>query len=396
MINPFWTDDSELETFATAKREGFDQFGEVQALLSGRTQPEFDLSFTQTQFRDVGAWRTEALAQLRHAMALPEQRAISHVRVLHREGGEGFVREEIEFQSEPGLRVPATVLIPTNRKPPFPAVVALHDMGGFRAFGREKMTPFANEPGYLTEFRATCYEGRSIAIELVRRGYLVISIDALLFGERTPQAYADRGKFLADRLRWTKEEAQNFSYSVGSYSESAAFRYAILTGRTWAGMVAHDDLATVDYLISRPDVDPKRIGCVGLSFGAYRTNYLAALDNRIAAAVSVCWMATLDSVIGYNVGGCMGWFTVIPGIHTRLDLCDIASLACPRPFMAISGWQDELMQPHGITFSHRKLRAVWNKANASERLGSLCFDAPHEFNIAMQERAFAWLDRWLA
>ena len=132
-----------------------------------------------------------------------------------------------------------------------------------------------------------------------------------------------------------------------------------------------------------------------MSYGAYRTNYLAALDSRIAAAVSVCWMATLDSVVGYNVGGAMGYFTLLPGIHERLDICDIASLACPRPFMAISGWHDLLMQPRGIAAAHRKLRAAWNKANAANRLASLCFDSPHEFNTTMQEAAFTWLGHWL-
>ena len=86
---------------------------------------------------------------------------------------------------------------------------------------------------------------------------------------------------------------------------------------------------------------------------------------------------------------------LIPGIHTRLDICDIASLACPRPFMAISGWQDLLMQPHGVAAAHRKLRAIWQKAHATEHLASLCFDSPHEFNATMQEKAFAWFQRWL-
>lgn len=391
-----WTEDAELERYARARREGWDQLGSLGIYFTqSLRRSSFDLTFTQDQYRDVVRWRKEALTQLCSCLALPQRREVRNVRVRSREKGEGFTREEIEFESAPGLLVPATVLVPSQGEPPFPAVVALHDMGGFRAFGREKLIPFTGEPGYLTDFRRLCYEGRAVGIELVRRGYLVISIDALLFGERTPRAEANRGKFFAERLGWTKEQAQEFTHDAGGYRESLSFRSALLTGQTWAGMVVNDDMATVDYLASRADVDAKRIGCVGLSYGAYRTNYLAAIDERISAAVSVCWMATLDSVIAYNVGGAMGWFTMIPGIHTRLDICDIASLACRRPFLAISGWQDELMEPHGIASAHRKLRAVWNKAGAPERLGSLCFDSPHEFNAAMQEQAYAWFERWL-
>ncbi len=51
---------------------------------------------------------------------------------------------------------------------------------------------------------------------------------------------------------------------------------------TWPGIVFRDDIRTVDYLVTRPEVDPKRIGCLGISMGGYRSCYLAALDDRIA------------------------------------------------------------------------------------------------------------------
>jgi dienelactone hydrolase len=392
-----WSNDAELQRYASAKHARvFDDVGELgPAFQESLRQCRFDLSFLNERFSDARPWREEALNELRRAMALPVHPRLVKARVLGRENGGNHDREEVEFESAFGQRVPATVLIPHEGRAPFPAVVALHDMGGFRAFGREKLIPFAGEPAYLTAFRNLCYGGRSVGQELVARGFLVISIDAMMFGERTPPAQKNREQFLRERSTWTKANSDAFSDTIGLAHERSAVFSAFLTGLTWAGMTASDDMASVDYLTTRPDVDARRIGCVGLSFGAYRTNYLAALDERIAAAVSVCWLATMDSLVGYNVGGAMGGFTLIPGIHRRLDICDIASLACPRPFMAISGWRDLLMHPHGIASAHRKLRAVWRKAGAPEQLGSLCFESPHEFNVEMQTHAYAWLQRWL-
>lgn len=398
IAEPFWTDDAELERYAGLKHPDSkgDDIGELRAcFIKALSRSQFDLSFLNERFSDVSSWRSGVVAELKRAMSLPLHSHPVNSQILHRVKCDGYDREEVVFESAFGCWIPATVLIPDHGQAPFPAVVALHDMGGFRSFGREKLIPFEGEPDYLKDFRKTNYEGRSIGIELAARGFLVICIDSMMFGERTPQAWPDKAAFIRDRLGWTKQNSDQFTRDVSLYSEKIASNTAILTGLTWSGMIAGDDIDTVDYLVSRPDVDAGRIGCIGLSYGAYRANYLAALDERIAAAVSVCWMATLDSIVGFNVGGAMGYFTLIPGIHTRLDICDIASLACPRPFMAVSGWGDHLMQPHGISSAHRKLRKIWSKAGAAEKLGSLCFDSPHEFNTTMQEAAFAWLERWL-
>jgi hypothetical protein len=196
------------------------------------------------------------------------------------------------------------------------------------------------------------------------------------------------------RERWDAKEAKEFSRRVGE-EEALLVRNIMTAGRTWPGLVVADDRATVDYLAQRPEVDADRIGCIGLSFGAYRTNLLAALDTRIKAGVSVCWSSTMDAVLGYNVRGAMGWFSLVPGLFERMDLPDVQALTSPRAFMAISGWQDQLMQPYGVARAHLKLRRAYKAAGCPERLGSLVYDCPHEFNRKMQEQAFDWLDRQL-
>src|SRR6185436_15642162 len=75
-------------------------------------------------------------------------------------------------------------------------------------------------------------------------------------------------------------------------SEQLVGRTIFSAGFTWAGLMFWDDVRSVDYLVSRPEVDPARIGCVGLSVGGVRSAHLAALDDRIKAAVVVCWMTS--------------------------------------------------------------------------------------------------------
>ncbi|MFW6039145.1 MAG: alpha/beta hydrolase family protein, partial [bacterium] len=226
-------------------------------------------------------------------------------------------------------------------------------------------------------------------------GYVVLAIDAHCFGERTMAALNDPQTFHADRCAWDEQAARAFSLSVGQHEEPMLVKNVMSVGRTWAGLVVMDDRRSLDYLAGRLDVDATRMGCVGLSFGAYRANYLAALDERVAAAVSVCWTSTMAGVVGFNAGGAMNWFTHVPELFAQMDLPDLQALAAPRPFMSISGWRDKLMQPFGIAQAHRRLRQVWSAWDAPEQLGSLVYDAPHEFNCEMQQQAWAWLDRWL-
>lgn len=69
----------------------------------------------------------------------------------------------------------------------------------------------------------------------------------------------------------------------------------------WPGIIFWDDIRTVDYLLTRPEVDPKRIGCVGISMGGYRVAYLSALDERIAAGCIVGFMSTVKSMIKAHI-----------------------------------------------------------------------------------------------
>jgi dienelactone hydrolase len=356
---------------------------------------EFPLSFLQPRFTDVLAWKREArgrlLDLLHYAPAPCEPRAETIERV---DRGD-YIQERVEFNTTPDIRVPAFVLIPKRARFPAPGLVALHDHGGFYFWGKEKLVENGDEHPALTDFKRQYYSGRSIASELARAGYVVVVIDMFYWGERRmlladdPADWRDRPRNIAaDRIAAFNRRSSEGEQLVG--------RTIFAAGFTWAGVMFWDDVRTVDYLLHRPEVDPHRIGCVGLSMGGLRTVHLAALDDRIKAAVAVGWMASFPAQLKSKIRNTIGHTKLVPGLYRDLDYPDVATLAMPTPLLVINGSRDALFDLAGVRASFDKLAACYAKAGVPEHVRTRLYDTPHEFNAEMQTEAWAWLARHLA
>ena len=129
--------------------------------------------------------------------------------------------------------------------------------------------------------------------------------------------------------------------------------------------------------------------------GGYRSFLLAALDERIKAAVDVGWMTALRSQIKRHVIHTIGLSFHINGLYRHLDLPDIAALIAPRAVLVINGSQDRLFEPEGVKSAFEKVSRCYAKAGAPERQRCRLYDAPHEFNVDMQTEAWDWLRRWM-
>src|SRR5436309_14545179 len=197
--------------------------------------------------------------------------------VLERVEREDHVREKVLFSTGPHFRVPAYVLVPRKLKAPAPAVVDLHSHGGMFLFGKEKVIDLGDNHPAMVAYQENNYDGRPTATALVRRGYVVISIDALFFGERRLLLDADL-KYGWDRSKYGPDDVEHLNGKCRA-KEGTLAKALVLAGATWPGVVCWDDRRTVDYLATRPEVDAKRIGCLGISMGGYRSLYLAALDD---------------------------------------------------------------------------------------------------------------------
>jgi dienelactone hydrolase len=357
-------------------------------------------SFASDKFKtaDHPAWRKKMLAEVFDAMHYAPAKTDVAAETVERVDRGKFTREKIYFNTTPELRVPAYVLIPKNLPPSgkAPAIVALHDHGGFYRWGKEKLVKLDDEHPALTEFKA-CYANHSIADDLAEQGYVVIVIDMFYWGERRlrlPDDPAPIGES-ADPKTETVADVRKFNAARGQMEQLVA-RTIFTSGFTWAGVIFWDDIRTVDYLLTRPEVDPDRIGCVGLSLGAWRTNHLMALDDRVKAGVAVCWLSSFRHLQSRHILNTVGLTKVLPGLYRKLDMPDVVSLAAPRPLLNINGLKDGLFPVDtGVKPAYQTLETVYKKIGAAGKFKGHLYDSPHEFNADMQTEAWAWLKKYV-
>ncbi|WP_254509078.1 dienelactone hydrolase family protein [Anatilimnocola floriformis] len=311
--------------------------------------------------------------------------------VLARQEFPEFIREKILFNTTSHFRVPAYLHIPRGLTEPTPAIVDLHSHGGMFMFGKEKVIDFGKNHPTMKIYHEKNYGGRPTATELVKRGYVVITIDAFMFGERRYDAGVDH--FHGDRAKMSPEEVTELNRQCRG-KESTLAKSLIYAGTCWPGIMAWDDMRTVDYLITRPEVDPRRIGCMGVSLGGWRTNFLAGLDERIAAACVVGFMSTVHPMLERHIDT-HSFAHFVPGLHQWLDLPDVVSMLAPKPLLVQQCRQDGLFPFAGMEAAIKKISAAYEKAGVKERFSGRFYDVPHEFNVAMQDEAIKWFDEQL-
>ena len=355
---------------------------------------DFPLSFLRAEFKDLRTWKKRARDKLLELLHYAPRKCPPRPEVVEKIDQGDHVREKVYFNTTPDIRVPAYVLVPKKHERPLPPLVALHDHGGFYLWGKEKLTETADEHPLLTQFKRQYYAGNSIASVLVRRGYVVVVIDMFYWGERRMLLDDDASDWRERPQSLPAERVAAFNQRAGQ-NEQLVGRTILAAGFTWPGVMFWDDIRTVDYLLTRPEVDPRRIGCVGLSVGGLRACHLAALDERIKAAVIVGWMASFPAQLRNRIRNTIGHTKLVPGLYRYLDYPDVASLAMPAALLVINGSKDALFDLKGVQECFHKLRASYRKAGISEKLGTHLFATPHEFNAAMQAEAWAWLQKWV-
>jgi len=368
------------------------QAGTLYPFIQSQVPAQFPLSFLSPRFTDVAQWQRQARKKVRELLHYDPSKCAPRPEVLERVDCGDYVREKIAFNTTPDIRVPAYVLIPKDAQKQHPAVLLLHDHGAFFAWGKEKVIGLPNEHPALTAFKEMGYSGRSVGNELVKRGYVVMAIDMMYWGERRMILPGDPPEY-QDREKMTPEQVAAFNRRAGELLPRTAIG-VFESGTTWAGIMFTDDMRSVDYLASRPDVDPDRIGCCGLSVGGFRSAHLCGLDSRIKAAVVVGWMCSYPAMLQQKLTS-IGFWAVVPGLQQFMDLPDVVSMHAPQPLMCIQGTQDGLFTNEGVQAAYDKIAAVYAKAGAKGRFQPVTYDGPHEFNAEMQDKAFAWLDRWL-
>jgi len=336
--------------------------------------PPFALPATKT------AWereRKKIRAQLWELLGkLPPRPKLPKVEILSREDRGDYIVEKFQFDNEAGAVVPGYVLLPGraespaahaggNAGAPRPAILYCHWHGGDYDIGKEELfqarhTPEAPGPA------------------LAKRGYVVLGIDAYCFGERNgrgPGGPAEKGKD----------------------GELSASKFNLWVGRTLWGMILRDDLMALDYLASRPEVDPDRIGVMGMSMGATRAWWLMALDERLKAGVPICCMTRYQNLIEQELLKAHGIYYFVPGLLNHFDTEAIIALIAPRPVLFLDGDKDGTSPVDGIHLLEAAVRPAYRLYGKDAEFQSIVYPGQgHVYTQEMWEKTLNWLDEKLS
>lgn len=284
---------------------------------------------------------------------LPERTPLEP-RVVDRIACDGYTVEKVIYQSQPGHFVTAALYLP-NGKPPFPGVLV---PCGHSDNGKAMET----------------YQRASIL--LARNGLAALCYDPIDQGERfqlldakgTPLARTTLGHCLA---------------GVGS----------ILLGRNTATYRIWDGIRSLDYLESRPEIDPKRLGCTGNSGGGTLTAYLMALDPRIQVAAPSCYLTTLRRLVET-----IGPQDAEQNIHGQLafgmDHADYVLMRAPRPTLLCCATHD-YFDIGGVWDTFRQAKRWYGRLGYPERVDLAEAEEKHGFSPLLRTAAVRWMRRWL-
>lgn len=237
---------------------------------------------------------------------LPPRSGPVPVKTATVEDREHYRLENVRFPNGAGADVPGVILIPKRERPTagFPAIVYLHDHG---------------QQGKGELFRPSPV-GVSPADELTSRGYAVLCIDAYCAGERIDSA--------AD--------------------ETTLFKTFLSEGRTLWGMMLRDDLLSIDYLLSRREIDAKHVGVTGMGMGSSRAFWLMALDERLSCGVSVAGLTRFRDLIATGNQRELSLCSWVPGFSRAMDTEAVLALCAPRPLCTMSGDRDPAAPVAGV------------------------------------------------
>jgi len=349
----------------------------------------YPLAWENAGIENFEVWRTTARKKVFELMQnLQHQPGDWDMKVVAEEQREGYKALKIEFNLSNWSRVPAYLLVPDGNGK-FPAVVMLHDHGAHFLIGKEKVVrPFdvTAEIAADAEAWSAGYGGQFPGDYLAAHGYVVIAIDALLWGERSVQNVDKKGR----PKKWERQEVYDVQQALASNF--------LQMGGSWGAFINQDDILTAEFLATLPFVDPDRIGSMGWSMGAYRSWMLSALTDRVKVTANVCWMNTTDSLMtltnNQNRGG-SAYSMLIPGLRRWMDYPHVAAIACPKPTLFFNGLQDKLFPVQGVKDAYAIMQRTWESQGAGDRFVGKFYDAPHTCNREMQAEILEFFDKWL-
>ncbi len=269
----------------------------------------------------------------------------------------GYTRRKVSYLSADGDRIPAWLLIPKRGTKPWPAVLALHQT---EAIGKDSAVGIGGAPHVR------------YGHELAGRGFVVLAPDSITAGERVYPGSKPYVTEVFDR----------------AHPDWSAL-----------GKMCSDHQRGIDYLETLDFVNARRIGVIGHSLGAYNSFFLAAFDERIAAAVSSCGLSTFGMTAKPLAWARESWFVHLPRLKAYLragivpfDMHEVMALVAPRPLFNYSARQDEIFpDSDAIEAAGAQVGGVYRLLGAESNFVFRVGEGPHDFPVPVREQAYRWL-----
>jgi hypothetical protein len=285
---------------------------------------------------------------------LPDRERPISVEIISKVDTGEMVIEKLLMDLNGYEKVPAYFTRPKNTTGKIPVILFNHSHFGQYDVGK-------NEFMYgRKEMQRPPY-----ALALAREGYAGLCIDSWGFGERH------------------------------TASESEIFKEMLWKGQVMWGMMVYDNLRALDYLVSRAEVDPDRIGTMGMSMGSTMAWWLAALDDRISVCVDLCCLTDFQTLIEEKGLDLHGIYYYVPDLLNHFSTSDINALIAPRPHFGLAGRFDPLTPLKGLEIIDKNMKEEYAGEGAPEAWELKIYEVPHLENAEMREDILAFFRKWL-
>lgn len=302
---------------------------------------------------DVTAYQQHVRKMLLEQLGeLPEPTPL-HARVVGKLKGDGYRAEKVIYESQPQHHVTAVIFLPNSGEAPYPAVLV--------------------PAGHTRDGKAS---NQRVCILLAKRGIAAMCYDPIGQGERY-QLIDEQGN---PRFKSTEEHTL-----LGATS--------MLVGRGTATYRIWDGIRSIDYLTSRSDIDPARIGVTGCSGGGLLTSYLMALDKRVACAAPSCYLTSFERLLA-TIGPQDAEQNIHAQIALGIDHADYLILRAPQPILILASTRD-FFDITGTWDSYRQAKRIYTRLGHPERLNLVETDETHGYPKIQREAMAHWMSRWL-
>lgn len=269
---------------------------------------------------------------------------------------EDYTIEKVIFESRPNFLVTANLYIPKNRKYPLPGVLG---------------TCGHSDNGKAAEAYQSFCQG------LAKKGYVVLIYDPVGQGER---------------LQYVDEELKSTDIRVGTGEHNYMGNQLLLTEGSLSHWFVWDGIRALDYLLSRPEVDPKHIGVTGNSGGGTQTGLLCGVDPRITMAAPGCyittWRRNLENEEAADAEQCPP-----RAIALGLDHSDFLTAMAPKPVIILAQEKD-FFDVRGALEAFERLKHIYKLLGAEDRIECHIGSSYHGYSKENREAMYGWFNRF--